>query len=299
MPQHDKSVLIRYAGGSGGETLGAVLGDNLDISPRSFGHDTRNTMRYIDIFRRMFLAANPTIDESKRYSVPFEHWMQMQQDDVAAFVAHMRTIHPERKVGMMHYIMPPNLDYQQVFPGMFIVDMFRMPHNFWTLRALHFYKVALIREYAMPETPRMSLENHRMISEHHAKHGWYPRWWGWFVNKPIGALADFLEGGYHAYDVQGDHVPWTKSSDLFLDGAVIATDLTLNGYTDLFRRLGIETMRDIDRDRLSEWVSGNIAILEKLQVSQLLGFAMTRDQQMQLLKDTFIPRYEQLLEASA
>ena len=236
----DSHILIRYIGGTGGETLNYLLSKHFDIvdgnvttlendSKLETSYNHRNSIESNETFDKIFLDLNPRPGDKDRYLLPDNtHWMVMDDDIIKKVVADKRMSNPNSRVGIMHYTLSPNLDYHSVFPNTFIIDLFRSSGNNWITKCLHFYKSAIYKEYRLPDRVPSAYPDYNIIINHHAKHGWYPRWWVWFVDQPIGTFEQLLELKFNLYTNNGnsDAFRWSPSSDFYIDGGKFAVDET-------------------------------------------------------------------------
>jgi len=285
-------ILIRYKGGSGGNTMcwyvGAALNDCQDIN-----HDQRARMIAVDQFRGAFVSPVPADHLRSEYNLPNCTWHDMDQHTIGEFVRSARLDNPYVRTGLTSYHFNHSFDMRTAFPQTLIVDIIPNPSSFWLVQAMQIYKDACRKMHWVDRNMDEDIyPGKQRILEHHAEHGWYPAWWLWFERKPIGDFSDFLAD--RGTIVAGD--PRLVDSDLTLDAVTWLTDTSLGQADAVMDRLGLVARPEM-RNRLRSWVQRNLEVLDILGLNDYIDKTIDMVTQRQILQNTFLPRYQSLIEA--
>ena len=265
-------VLVRVKGGCGGETLVRLLAKCLNHEISDAVHDNRNRAASIemDVFYGQLLSEYPRLEAAQRFDLPLIPWKAMPSDAVTQYVSGMRADRPTHTIGMSHYVFGNDIQYQQIFPQTFFVDT-----------------------YLPSDTDGVFYPDYDKIKAHHISHGWYPSWWTW-DHAPIGTFEQFIDRrGIGTFDTQ---LAEKASSDMIIEGGQFVTDALMSQLQPLLHRLGIYELDTTVLEDMDHWIHGNITILKTLNLSNYIDKQITVSQQFDLLKQTFLPIYNQLIE---
>lgn len=255
---------------------------------------------FSDVPFEMFLKYTIPFDVCDRYNIPYEtQWYEISQQ-LAEQIINDILANTNDSILAMHLVFKKNFDHGRVFDLYELVDNYPSPEGFWITQALQFYKSAFVKEYKMSKVYRENDHRIQVIKDHYDKHKWYPSYWGWIVEGPV---DDQLEDVEYFIEKYGTNAKWQNKLDqLFytgreyiIRGDKFVLDKDGNIYKDFCNTLNIKPKQDV-LDNIYNYASGNENVFKQLGLFNKINNPMNTKQQVDLLKQTFLPIYKQLVE---
>ena len=282
--------LVRFAGGSGGDTMASILNASIDRD-YSFRHDAYNSTRYNDLFSCDLTDATVSNYTQDALSLPGLEWHRLTGDQIRSVVEYWKGKSPHIPIGKCHYLLPMGLDYRAAFRGFNVIDIRPRMEDRWIFTALQIFKSA-IRKSTRPYSKYIGAGREgigMLFDEHFASHGWWPEWWAWY--HPM-TLAEFIE--YTMLDHQKPkHFP--PVLDVCIDSRTFTLDESLSWIDDIRRSIGIHIHAQPQMDCLAEWTRKNNEIVDYLNLRPHLGKDYDWRTKQELLIAVFTDRYEEIL----
>ena len=288
-------ILVRFAGGSGGERITSIAAYYLDQEYQSTSIN-HNRVAFNDLFDTVFQLVSPPYKLANRYNIPDTYWYNMDTETISRVVECFKQRYPSRLIGKTHYQFNKNVDYSVAFNGFKILDLKPKLDNAWITTALQLYKTAcnIVTTDLVHNIINVNDYQH-IITDHFNTHGWWPEYWLVYGPVPWAEFIDkvCLDIPFHL--LRWDDSTIINSSDILLESSNVATDLNLSWETDFCKFIGIPELISEHRAEMIEWVTGNLKILERLGMSDKIHENLTAAEQIQLLKSTFIPIYSDII----
>lgn len=288
-------ALIRFKGGCGGNFLKTQLHKHSNQN-NTLHISSQNSYYYVESPFRMFQKYTVPLDVCKKYMLPPGiQWYQLSQEMIEEII---QDINPQDDILLIHLVFKKNFNPDPTFNLYELIDMYPTPQGFWITQALQFYKSAFIKERTLPKQYRLNDDKrHTQIVNHFNEHGWYPSYWGWIIesNHDLDDVEGFIER--HSNCVKWQH----KLDELYMtgrefviagEGFVLDTDGTY--YTRLAKEFNLQPKQEV-YDNFKNYANSNIKVLEDLNLKKHIGTYFTPDQQLDLLKKTFLTIYKDLI----
>lgn len=285
-------VLVRFMGGSGGERIASIAAYYLDQEYQSIV-TSHNRFMFNDLFNTALQLEAPSDDLVNKLNIPNTYWYNMDAEMISTVVESFKQQHPFRSVGKTHYHFDKNLDYSVAFKGFKILDLKPSHNKLWLITALQLYKTACNIETTdlVHSGTNVSRFQH-IITDHFNTHGWWPEYWMWYGPIPWNEFIDKV-----CLDIVSEleHNTVISTPGMLLESANIVTDIKLSWTEEFCKFIGISELIPEHRAEMLEWVNGNLKILEQLGLADKINENLSATEQVQLLKSTFLPIYDDII----
>lgn len=293
-------ALIRFKGGCGGNFLKTQL--HYHSNPNQELHVSGvNSYFYNNSPFEIFQKFTVPKGFCELYSIPPEtQWYQVQQEKIEEIMNDLLYKRNE-DILLMHLVFKKNFNPDPLFALYELIDLYPSQNGFWITQALQFYKSAFIKEKRLPKQYRLNDDKrHKQIVKHHTDHGWYPSFWGWTIEASVDQELDDVE----AFIVKhGNCKRWKdKLGELYMTGRefVIPGEQWVIDTDGYYYELMAETFKLTPKkevfNNIKAYAGTNIQVLKDLNLYDKTELLMHPDEQLELLKKTFIPIYKQLIE---
>lgn len=287
------NILVRYKGGSGGNTLGWFISQHLD-SNVDHTHDARGRMIYVDQFNAAFVSPIPPCHIREKYALPNMPWKSMDHAIIGRFIRESRLTNPLVTTGVTGYHMPADFEVKSHFYHTFVIDLVPSSDNFWMVQAMQIYKDACRKmRWVDRNMDITTYPSKHAILEFFDTHGWYPAWWLWFEHEPIGSFEDFING---RGVITASHQLVLNGSDIVIEAGEFLTGRSLSSLHKICAHIGINSYKDDAVSAILLWIDKNINLLDTLDLSCYIGSQLAMRDQRQILLDAFLPRYDLLIK---
>lgn len=279
-------VLVRYDGGSGGDTLAWFIAQHLDHGQAQTQHDSMNRMDFLGIWPNEFKNSRPLPRNMIAYDLPDKAWREMPCSVIANTVRQMCES-TQLRVGNCHHVFDRNSSIHDMFPGFTVIDLCSRAEHRWISTLLQLIKVAL-RQHQTEPNPAVFGRRPQFqdIKQFWQAHGWWLDYWSW--NCGIIPLEDFLDDILTVLDAtypcDGDH---------FIDNSFLL-DAELSWLPKLSDLLRISTVSATACCALQAWIQRNIGLLHDLGVSDLVGKSLSTAEQHSLIISVISKEYARL-----
>tara|TARA_R110000868_G_scaffold164293_1_gene396744 strand:- start:1667 stop:2617 length:951 start_codon:yes stop_codon:yes gene_type:complete len=294
-------ALIRYTGGAGGERITSIIAHYLNKNTIDI-KNSYNRIKFTDLFHNSFTTEAPydrnviikcNLPSTSPPSDPrhgmVNDWINCDSADVSRVVQYYKN--KKQKigdvVGKSHFVFNENLDYSIAFEGFKILDIRPAAGKDWVTTALQWYKAAcnIVTERNPNWQSVVSSDEFRSIEEHLDTYGWIPEYWLW----GWGSISwdEFLEKDCHNLKEHRIPLKYDNAADMVLEACSVTTDVDLKWTTDLCKFIDIPELIPDHYVTLTNWVNGNLQILDQFGLADKINEEMTVDEQCRLLKSSF------------
>lgn len=288
----DRYFLIRYTGGSGGDTFCNILNSKIHGSLNQKSRDDHNRAAYDDLFSTEF--THPVSNSSTRAALdlPLMPWYTINDDQVKSVVEYWKLKHPDRRIGKVHFNFSNKIDYRHVFEGFTSIDLMPPVEVAWLNRALHLFKSALRKK--TEDHSRFSKifgpDAEKEFDEHAKLHGWWPEWYVWRGPMPLDQFLEIELREYHLY---------IQSLPQVLDTRINSNVFTLDKRMPWIEQLKKEVDVDLGdkkiRSYLTPWIRRNNEILDYLGLREHLNKDYDWETKNLILQTKFVAKQDDIL----
>ena len=290
---NDRYFLIRYTGGSGGDTFSNILNAKINGTTNLRARDDHNRSTYDDLFNMEFTHPVSNKSTQEALSLPVKEWREINDDQLKAVVEYCKHQEPTRRIGKMHHLFDTRSDYRYVFDGFTVIDLVPPLRSAWIVRALHLFKSAL--RMKTDDYTRFSrifgLDKEEKFAEHVRLHGWWPEWYVW--RGPL-SLEQFLTDELTTYHLHLQSLPPV------LDASVNSLELTLDEsmpWIDKFKNdTGIDLGDERFREYLRPWIRKNNEIIDFIGLREHLDADYDWETKNRILQTNLISMQHEILK---
>lgn len=291
-------ALIRFKGGCGGNFLKTQLHYHSSQNHTLY-KSTKNSHSYTHSPFRIFQKYTVPRDVCVKYGIPYgSQWYEVPQDLIEKIII---DINATDDILLMHLVFKQNFNPDPLFGLYELIDIYPSQRGFWITQALQFYKSAFIKERTLPLVYREDdMDRHNQIVEFYNQNGWYPSYWGWTIEHPVeyelDDVEDFIErhGSCHRWEHKLKELYMT-GREFVIKGEDFVLDVDGVTYTKMMKEYGMKPYNGVYHN-FKAYAKANIEVLQQLGVYELTKTGHTPDEQLAILKKTFLPIYKQLID---
>ena len=288
--------IIRFKGGSGGNFLKSQLYqytnslDNFDSN--------NNGYFFRDVPFKIFLKYTIPFDVCDKYNIPHEtQWYQLEQLQAETIIKDILKT-TTNSILAMHLVFKNNFNHDKVFGAYELIDIYPSAEGFWKTQALQFYKSGFVKEYELPKTYRENDDRVSVMVNHHKQHGWFPSYWGWIAEGPVTDRLDDVQGFIEKY---GNSQKWQQKlnelhytgREFIVQGDRFVFDRDAIIYKNICEYYNL-TPNKQTLENIYNYACGNIEVFKRLGLFKKINSPLNHTQQIDLLKQTFLPIIESL-----
>lgn len=286
-------ALIRFKGGCGGNFLKTQLHYHSSHN-NSLHVSNKNGYSYVESPLKMFQKYTVPSDVCARYYLPVGiQWYMLSQEMIEDII---KDINPQDDILLIHLVFKKNFNPDHLFKLYELIDIYPTPERFWITQSLQFYKSAFIKERTLPKQYRLNdSKRHKQIVDHYNENGWYPSYWGWIIESEHD--LDDVEGFIERHS---NCTKWKQKLDelymtgreFVIRGEDFVLDVSGETYTKITKEFNMTPNKEV-YNNFRSYALSNVKILKDLGLLKVGN--LPPEEQPQLLKNTFLPIYKQLM----
>ena len=281
--------MIRYNGGTGGETFSWMLDELLNHGAKS-DQTIENRRDYRDIFDS---ALHRSVVSTKFFSnevgrtwtqIPIET-LKKKFDNIV-----LQSSKPNI-IAKGHLSSMPLRYWSKVFTDWYMIDLISAVKRFWVSQFLVFYKVSFVK-YPHDIKRFSDYPHYTEVRNFFDQHGWIPGFWVQIMNKPnYESIYDIdhyfkisTKGVSNIRDYQWYHWP----CNLKINGTKLAVDQTLEEFHKTFDALDISRNNRLIPE-IQKWVRANREIFDRFGLLDKIdnNYEMEDEESYLVLRDLF------------
>ena len=285
------NVLLRRAGGCGGDTVAQLLSRHMDRIPDGITWDDHNRGHYMDQFDRVMITDRPAQQLADLCGIRWQDCSFMDQDSLSTFVRSMRNKNPDKRIGLSHYRISNSINLRKVFVDTVIVDLLYEPQDWWLAEIMHLAKTYMRRHWELPDNIDSYLYADH-IRAHFSAVGWVPVW---LISSTDchWSYENWLDGRHYIAADRRKHIQ--SNSDLMVSAGQLLTDTSLTPFMRIMDHLHLGPIAEHDQLALRSWVEGNLRIIVDLGAQSLMGSNLDRNWQKHEVNRIMLANYDRLL----